>query len=99
MSETEEAEVSETAGIVAEARSALGTGNDKSVRIIPQAGVAGTALTAVIAVMCYLGSLALGAVIVINKSVDNWTSDISGQVTVQIRPMRAGILNKTSTKL
>lgn len=58
----------------------------KPLRIMPQSGVAGSALTAVIAVMCYLGSLALGAVIVINKSVNNWTSDISGQVTVQIKP-------------
>lgn len=57
-----------------------------SVHIIPRTGVVGSALTAVIAVMCYLGSLTLGLVIVIDKSVDNWTSDISGQVTVQIKP-------------
>jgi cell division transport system permease protein len=57
------------------------------IRVIPQTGVAGSALTAVIAVMCYLGSLALGLVIVIDKSVDSWTADISGQVTVQIKPL------------
>lgn len=70
----------------------------KPPRIMPQSGVAGSALTAVIAVMCYLGSLALGAVIVINKSVNNWTSDIAGQVTIQISPRANTDINQDIDK-
>lgn len=58
----------------------------RPVRVITHTGVAGSALTAVIAIMCYLGSLALGAVILINKSVSDWTSDVSSQITIQIKP-------------
>ncbi len=38
-------------------------------------------------VMCYLACLAIGGLLLINRAVDAWTSDISGQVTVQIRPI------------
>jgi len=86
MTETEAVPAPKQTAAIEGAKSLLFKRQDKPVRIMPQSGVAGSALTAVIAVMCYLGSLALGAVIVINKSVNNWTSDISGQVTVQVRP-------------
>ncbi len=56
-------------------------------QIMPDSGVSGRTLTIVMTIMCYLACMALGALIIINKSIDNWTSDISGQVTVQIRPV------------
>jgi cell division transport system permease protein len=56
-------------------------------QIMPDSGVSGHTLTIVMTIMCYLACLALGALIIINKSIDNWTSDISGQVTVQVRPV------------
>lgn len=56
-------------------------------QIMPDSGVSGRTLTIVMTIMCYLACVALGALIIINKSIDNWTSDISGQVTVQIRPV------------
>ena len=37
-------------------------------------------------VMCYLASLAIGALLLITRAVDDWTSEISGEVTVQVRP-------------
>ena len=56
-------------------------------QIMPDSGVSGRTLTIVMTIMCYLACMALGALIIINKSIDNWTSDISGQVTVQVRPI------------
>ncbi len=56
-------------------------------QVMPDSGVSGRTLTIVMTIMCYLACVALGALIIINKSIDNWTSDISGQVTVQIRPV------------
>jgi cell division transport system permease protein len=97
--ETKTALASKPTAAFENAKSLLFKKRDKPVRIMPQSGVAGTALTAVIAVMCYLGSLALGAVIVINKSVNNWTSDISGQVTVQIRPDVGRNINQDIDKI
>lgn len=55
--------------------------------IMPQSTVASRTLTMVMAVMCYLACLALGSLIVINKSVNAWTSDISSQITIQIKPI------------
>ena len=55
--------------------------------ILPGSGVPGRTLTVIVAVMSYLACLSLGALIVINKSIDAWTSDISRQVTVQVRPV------------
>jgi len=37
-------------------------------------------------VMCYLACLAIGALVLITRAVNDWSSDISGEVTVQIRP-------------
>ena len=44
-------------------------------------------LVIAMSVMCYLACLAIGAMVLINRAVDKWTSDISGEVTVQIRPL------------
>ncbi len=65
---------------------ALGTGIQHS-KIMPQSTTASRTLTMVMTVMCYLACLALGSLIVINKAVDSWTSDISSQITVQIKPV------------
>ena len=37
-------------------------------------------------VMCYLACLAIGALLLITRAVDDWTSEIAGEVTVQVRP-------------
>jgi len=56
-------------------------------RIMPDAGAAGRPLTAVITVMCFLACLALGSLVIISRSVDNWTRDMASQMTVQVRPV------------
>lgn len=56
-------------------------------QIMPDSGVSGRTLTIVMTVMCYLACLAAGGLIIINKSIERWTSDISGEVTVQVRPV------------
>jgi cell division transport system permease protein len=44
-------------------------------------------------VMCYLATLSIGGMALINRAVDRWTSDISGEVTVQIRPLAGKDVN------
>ena len=56
-------------------------------QIMPNSGVSGHTLTMVMTIMCYLACMALGALIIVNKSINHWASDISGQITVQIRPV------------
>jgi cell division transport system permease protein len=55
-------------------------------QIMPDSGVSGHTLTIVMTIMCYLACLALGALILINSAIDTWTSDITRQITVQVRP-------------
>ncbi len=46
------------------------------------------ALTVTMTVMCYLACLAIGALILINRAVDTWTSGLSREVTVQVRMLK-----------
>lgn len=54
--------------------------------IVPRETIAGTALIFVIGIMTFLACLALGAVSLVNSSASKWQSDISREVTIQIRP-------------
>ena len=54
--------------------------------IIPRGSVAGRALIVVIAIMTFLACLTIGATSVINQTANAWRSDISREVTIQIRP-------------
>ncbi len=54
--------------------------------IVPAESIAGTALVFVIAIMAFLACLTLGAVSMINTTAGKWQSDISREVTIQIRP-------------
>lgn len=55
--------------------------------VIPRAQPAIRTLVIAMSVMCYLASLAIGGLILINRAVDSWTTDIAREVTVQVRPM------------
>lgn len=55
--------------------------------IVPRETIAGTALVFVIAIMAFLACLTLGAVSMINTTASKWQSDISREVTIQIRPV------------
>ncbi len=57
----------------------------KPAPIFPPRAAPLASLTVTMAVMCYLASLAIGALILINHAVDNWTHGLSREVTVQLR--------------
>jgi cell division transport system permease protein len=54
--------------------------------IVPPQSVAGTALVAVIAIMSFLACLTLAAVTMVFEQAQLWESDVSSELTVQIRP-------------
>jgi cell division transport system permease protein len=56
--------------------------------IIPPEAAPLKALTVTMTVMCYLACLAIGALILINRAVDTWTTGLSREVTVQIRMLQ-----------
>lgn len=56
--------------------------------VMPAAGATGLPLMLVVAAMCFLASLALGAALSVNDKTREWTSEISGSLTVEIRPSR-----------
>lgn len=55
--------------------------------IIPAESHSLRSLTIAMAVMCYLASLAIGGLIVINHAVEAWTAGIASEITVQVRPL------------
>jgi cell division transport system permease protein len=56
--------------------------------IIPPEAAPLKALTVTMTIMCYLACLAIGALILINRAVDSWTSGLSREVTVQVRMLQ-----------
>src|SRR5438128_10289263 len=54
--------------------------------IVPRATIAGRALVAVIAIMTFLASLTTGAVMLVRAAAVDWQSEVSREITVQIRP-------------
>lgn len=53
--------------------------------IIPPEAAPLRNLTVTMTVMCYLACLAIGALILIDRSVEGWTKGLSREVTVQVR--------------
>ncbi len=62
--------------------------------IVPAGSVTGKSLTVVITIMCFLGCLMAGAVYLVNQSAARWFSDISSEVTVQVKPISGTNTNK-----
>ena len=56
--------------------------------IIPPDAAPLRTLTLAMAVMCYLAVLAAGGLVLINRSVEAWTGDLSREITVQIREIQ-----------
>jgi len=54
--------------------------------LVPKATIAGRALVAVIAIMTFLASLTTGAVMLVRAAAVDWQSEVSREITVQIRP-------------
>lgn len=56
--------------------------------VMPSAGATGASLMLVVAAMCFLASLALGAALSVGAKANEWSSDLSGALTIEIRPSR-----------
>src|ERR1700751_5039547 len=54
--------------------------------VVPVDSIAGRALVAVIAIMAFLASLTVGAVVLVGGAADEWQSAVAREVTIQIRP-------------
>lgn len=55
-------------------------------RLIPSRSLSGGSLLILIAIMTFLTALAIGAGLAVRASVQNWASDITGELTIQIKP-------------
>ncbi len=62
--------------------------------IVPRDGIAGRALTVVIAIMSFLACLTLGAVLMITEAARDWTSDVAAEVTIQVNPVEGNDINQ-----
>jgi cell division transport system permease protein len=55
--------------------------------IVPRASISGRALVAVVAIMTFLASITTGAVLLVSASAAEWQSDVSSEITIQVRPV------------
>jgi cell division transport system permease protein len=55
--------------------------------IVPARSVAGRTLMLLIAIMAFLSSVTLGGVVLVQKSAIAWSSDVSREVTIQVKPV------------
>src|SRR5262252_5703797 len=55
--------------------------------IVPRASISGRALVAVVAIMTFLASITTGAVLLVAASAAEWQSDVSSEITIQVRPV------------
>lgn len=55
--------------------------------IVPATSISGRALFFVLAIMSFLSCITVGTVAIVASAANQWQSDISGEVTVQIRPL------------
>ena len=58
----------------------------RTASIVPQQSVQGRALLAVIVIMSFLACLTIGAVSMIRSTAASWASQISREITIQIKP-------------
>jgi cell division transport system permease protein len=59
----------------------------KMTPIVPARSVAGRTLMLLIAIMTFLSCVTLGGVVLVQKSAIAWSSDVSREVTIQIKPV------------
>jgi cell division transport system permease protein len=69
----------------------------KTAQIVPQASIAGNALTVVIAIMSFLACLTAGAVYMVNQSAKAWVNDITSEITIELDPLNAADIEKKVT--
>jgi cell division transport system permease protein len=54
--------------------------------IIPKYSIAGRSLTAVVAIMTFLGSLTVGLAMLVVNAAGEWQSEVGREITIQVRP-------------
>jgi cell division transport system permease protein len=64
---------------------------------VPRASIAGRALVAVVAIMTFLASITTGTVLLISESAAEWQSEVSSEITVQVRPKTGRDLERDTT--
>ncbi len=57
--------------------------------VMPAAGATGLSLVLVVAAMCFLASLALGAALTVGRTSADWTRELSAALTVEVKPSDA----------
>ncbi len=58
-----------------------------SAPIVPSDSIAGRSLTAVVAIMTFLATLATGGAMLVVDAASDWQSDVAREVTIQVRPV------------
>lgn len=88
MSMTDETDLHQRDGgeLTAPARSLGGPFPRIETPLVPKSTIAGRALVAVVAIMAFLASLTVGAVTLVRAAASDWQSEVSREVTIQIRP-------------
>jgi len=66
-------------------------------QLLPEATIAWTALTVVIAIMTFLACLMVGTVYMINQSASAWVNDIVSEVTIELDPVDTPDIDKKMT--
>jgi cell division transport system permease protein len=66
--------------------------------IVPRNSISGRALVAVVAIMTFLASLTTGAVMLVRASAADWESDVSREITIQVRPASGRDLEASANK-
>ncbi len=66
---------------------------NKPAPIVPAQSISGRTLVLLIAIMTFLSSITLGAVILIQKSAIAWSHDVGREVTIQIRPVEGEMMD------
>src|ERR1700732_2226849 len=62
--------------------------------IVPRASLAGRALVAVVAIMTFLASITTGTVLLVSASAADWQSEVSSEITIQVRPVAGRDLDR-----
>lgn len=62
--------------------------------IVPRGSIAGRALVAVVAIMTFLASLTTGAVLLVSASASEWQSEVSSEITIQVKPITSRDLER-----
>lgn len=55
--------------------------------LVPRNSISGRSLVTVVAIMTFLASVTVGAVMLVYHSANNWRADVAREVTIQVRPV------------